>query len=209
MECVFFASAIVGLLKPTCNNRARSSSSDTTDQLHPKTRKIDDAPLCIEDDLLAQKLTPTDVGSLTGTESFFTSDDYLIPVIENDPVLRKRSFCPPSLLLYHSHLELDFDDDWSDEEGDGPSAEHGSDPPADLPSALRRIHILEKKLSQAQNDLSDYRRLVTQNLDISSIAEIINDPVPSTDEAPRDDDTHYFLSYEYNGMHPFVVIQSR
>lgn len=103
-------------------------------------------------------------------------------------------------MLYHSHLELDFDDDWSDDDDDRP---FGSDPPPDLPSALRRIHILEKKLSQAQTDLLDYRRLITQNLDISSIAEIINDPVPSTDEASRDDDTHYFLSYEYNGMRHF------
>jgi protein arginine N-methyltransferase 3 len=109
-------------------------------------------------------------------------------------------------LLYYSHLELDFGDDWSDDDDNG---SFGSDPPPDLPSALRRIHLLEKKLSQAKNDLLDYRRLVTQNLDISSIAEITNDPVPSIDEAPRDDDTHYFLSYEYNGMHHFVVVEGR
>ncbi|KAF8121227.1 S-adenosyl-L-methionine-dependent methyltransferase [Boletus edulis] len=99
------------------------------------------------------KLTPADVGNLTDTESFFTSDDYLIPVIEDDPLLQK--------------------------------------------------------LSQAQMNLSDYRKFVTQNLDISSLAEIINDPDPSTTgEAPRDDDTHYFLSYEYNDVHA-VMIQDK
>lgn len=103
-------------------------------------------------------------------------------------------------------LELDFDDDWSDDDQyDGPSAEHSSSLPSDLPSALSRIRILEKKLSQAQDDLSDYRRFVTQNLDTSSITEIINDPGPSTSEPSRDDDTHYFLSYEYNGIHNSVV----
>ena len=103
-----------------------------------------------------------------------------------------------------THQELDFDDDWSGDDEDGPSAEHDSNPPSDLPGALRRISILEKKLFQAQNDLSDYRRLITHNLDVSSIAEIINDPGPSTNEALRDDDTHYFQSYGYNGMHHFV-----
>lgn len=111
-----------------------------------------------------------------------------------------------SIFARPTHLELDFDDDWSDDDDDKDgrsSAEHGSSPPSDLSSALSRIQILEKKLSQAQNDLSDYRKLITQNLDISSIAEIINDPGPSTSEAPRDDDTHYFRSYGYNGMHRF------
>ncbi|KAG8214938.1 S-adenosyl-L-methionine-dependent methyltransferase [Butyriboletus roseoflavus] len=136
------------------------------------------------------KLTPTDVGNLTGAETFFTSEDYLIPVIEDDPL-----------------LQLDFDDDWSDD-GGGPSAEHGSNAPSDLPNALRRISILEKKLSQAQNDLSDYRRLITQNLGVSSIAEIINDPGPSSSEALRDDDTHYFQSYGYNDIHA-VMIQDK
>ncbi|KAH0832399.1 S-adenosyl-L-methionine-dependent methyltransferase [Lanmaoa asiatica] len=134
------------------------------------------------------KLTPTDVANLTGAESFFTSDDYLIPVIEDDPL-----------------LQLDFDDDWSDDDEGGPSAEHGSSPPSDLPSALRRIQVLERKLSQAQNDLTDYQKLVTQNLDISNITEIMNDPGPSTSGALQDDDTHYFQSYGYNGMHHFVV----
>ncbi|KAG6379463.1 S-adenosyl-L-methionine-dependent methyltransferase [Boletus reticuloceps] len=138
------------------------------------------------------KLTPADVGNLTDTESFFTSDDYLIPVIEDDP------YC----------VKLDFDDDWSDDDEDGPSTELNPGPPSDLPTALRRIQILEKKLSQAQMNLSDYRKLVTQNLDISSLAEIINDPDPSTGEAPRDDDTHYFLSYEYNDIHA-VMIQDK
>ena len=101
------------------------------------------------------------------------------------------------------HLELDFEDDWSDNE-DGPFSGHDPSPPSDLPSALKRIQVLEQKLSQAQDDFFDYKRLVTQNLDISSIsAEVINDPVPSS-EAVRDDDTHYFQSYGLNGTSYFV-----
>ena len=37
---------------------------------------------------ITQKPTSTDVSNLTGAESFFSSDEYLIPVIEDDPLLR-------------------------------------------------------------------------------------------------------------------------
>ncbi|KAF8837755.1 S-adenosyl-L-methionine-dependent methyltransferase [Paxillus ammoniavirescens] len=134
--------------------------------------------------------TPTDVGNLTGAESFFSSDEYLIPVIEDDPL-----------------LQLDFDDEWSDDE-DSRSTRLPSSPPSDLSSSLRRIQILEEKLSQVKKDMTDYRKLVTQKLDISSITEIINEPAPSTSKAPGDDDTHYFQSYGYNDIHA-VMIQDK
>ncbi|KAG9308854.1 S-adenosyl-L-methionine-dependent methyltransferase [Chiua virens] len=135
--------------------------------------------------------TSTDVRNLTGAESFFTSDAYLLPVIEDDPL-----------------LQLDFNDDWSDEDEDEPSNEYNSEPPSDLPSALKRIQFLEKKLSRAQNDMLDYRKFVSENLNISAIADIVNDPDPVTDGpgAPRDDDTHYFQSYGYNDIHAVMLL---
>ncbi|KAF9220251.1 S-adenosyl-L-methionine-dependent methyltransferase [Gyrodon lividus] len=136
------------------------------------------------------KPTPTDVGNLTGAESFFSSDEYLIPYIEDDPL-----------------LQLNFDDDWSDDEGP-PTSGRPPSPPSDLSSALTRIQVLEQKLSQAQKDMTDYRKLVTEKLDISNIAEIVNEPGPSTSEAIRDDDTHYFQSYGYNDIHA-VMIQDK
>lgn len=36
-----------------------------------------------------QKPTRADLVKLDGTESFFTSDEYLVPIVENDPLLRE------------------------------------------------------------------------------------------------------------------------
>jgi hypothetical protein len=41
-----------------------------------------------------QTLTPEAIENLTGPESFLTSDDYLIPVIEDDPFLRAYTLSP-------------------------------------------------------------------------------------------------------------------
>ncbi|KAF9232315.1 S-adenosyl-L-methionine-dependent methyltransferase [Melanogaster broomeanus] len=115
------------------------------------------------------KPTPTDVGNLTGAESFFSSDEYLIPVIEDDPL-----------------LQLDFGDDWSDDE-------------ALLRRGIPRAHLPTSPTT---------KRLVTKKLDISNIAEILDEPGPSTTGALRDDDTHYFQSYGYNDIHA-VMIQDK
>ncbi|KAF4577438.1 Protein arginine N-methyltransferase 3-like C2H2 zinc finger domain-containing protein [Pleurotus pulmonarius] len=53
------------------------------------------------------KVSPKEVSTLTGKESFFSSDDYLIPVLEDDPLLQWQP------------------DDWSDSEDED---EVGSDP---------------------------------------------------------------------------------
>lgn len=81
-------------------------------------------------------------------------------------------------------------DDWSDSED-----ESGE------PDVHRRIRILENKLASAKKDLVDYRNFVRDRLNVSSLIEGINDPSSSTPPAPaRDDDTHYFRSYDENGM---------
>ncbi|KAI6027839.1 S-adenosyl-L-methionine-dependent methyltransferase [Pisolithus microcarpus] len=135
------------------------------------------------------KPTPSQLSSLTGKEPFFTSDEYLLPVIEDDPLLL--------------HLDLD---DWSDD--DGPSSlAHPQPEPTDLATAVRRIRYLEEKLSQAQKDLADYRSIVSQKVDVASFAEIISDPGPSTSKAadPRDDDSHYFQSYGEIDIHAVMI----
>ena len=35
-----------------------------------------------------QNPTRADVAKLEGTEPFFTSDEYLVPIVESDPLLR-------------------------------------------------------------------------------------------------------------------------
>jgi type I protein arginine methyltransferase len=86
----------------------------------------------------------------------------------------------------------DDDDDWSDSE-DGPS----SSAPLDIATATRRIAKLESKLAGAKEELAHYRSLINQRVDIARIREAIDEPVASPTK--RDDDTHYFESYEENG----------
>lgn len=133
---------------------------------------------------------PDDIENLTGAETFFSSDEYLIPQIEDDPLLQ---------------LEMD---DWSDDE-DLSNNDQRPAPPADLPSALRQMQLLERKLSQAHRDMAEYRSLVGQQFDAGRFAEIISEPGPSSaGPLPRDDDTHYFSSYCENDIHA-VMIQDK
>lgn len=126
-------------------------------------------------------LTPNDVTDLQGTEPWFSTDEYLLPALENDPLIQVAS------------------DDWSDSEGEEPTA---SDPNS-------RIKQLEKKLALAQQDLSEYRTLISQKLDISSLIEAVNESSASKEATrPRDDDSHYFQSYEANDIHA-VMIQDK
>ncbi|KAJ7505877.1 S-adenosyl-L-methionine-dependent methyltransferase [Mycena galericulata] len=123
--------------------------------------------------------TPSVVTSLTGTEDFFSSDEYLRPALEDDPLLQVQP------------------EDWSDSD-----AEDTTDP-------AKRISALEKRLSEAKQDLADYRALVSKQLDISSLIAAVNEPGPSAGAAPaRDDDSHYFQSYEENDIHA-VMIQDK
>lgn len=59
-----------------------------------------------------------------------------------------------------------------------------------------RVKSLQKQLSQAKQDLQMMRTMVKGRLEL-----LASDPAQPTDEKPaaRDDDTHYFESYAYNG----------
>ncbi|KAJ6455461.1 protein arginine N-methyltransferase [Mycena sanguinolenta] len=119
--------------------------------------------------------TPAAVGALTGTEELFSSDEYLHPVMEDDPLLQIQP------------------EDWSDSDGDD------TDP-------AKRIIALEKRLSAAKQDLADYRALVNKQLDISTLIAAVNEPSHSTQTPPaRDDDSHYFQSYEANDIHAVMI----
>lgn len=140
------------------------------------------------------KPTPSQLSSLTGKEPFFTSDEYLLPVIEDDPL-----------------LQLDLDDDWSDDESPPTANPQQPNEPTDLATAVRRIRHLEEKLSQAQKDLADYRNIVSQKVDVARFAEIVSEPGPSSSltkdgvDDVRDDDSHYFQSYGEIDIHAVMI----
>ncbi|CAK5274435.1 unnamed protein product [Mycena citricolor] len=114
------------------------------------------------------KPSPADVLALTGSEALFTSDEYLQPVIEDDPLLQIEP------------------EDWSDSD-----AESSTDP-------VKRIRALERKLAAAQQDLIDYRQLVSKQLDVPALIAAVNEPTAAGKAPTRDDDSHYFQSYAEN-----------
>ncbi|PCH40423.1 arginine N-methyltransferase 3 [Wolfiporia cocos MD-104 SS10] len=129
-----------------------------------------------------EKPAPSGVLELQGTEQFLSSDEYLIPVLEDDPLLQLQS------------------GDWSDSDDD-----EAAPAPTDLASATRRIQALERKLQQAKRDLAEYRILIGERLGDVGFADA---PESSSSHyiAPlRDDDTHYFSSYAYNDIHATMI----
>ncbi|KAI0265674.1 S-adenosyl-L-methionine-dependent methyltransferase [Gloeopeniophorella convolvens] len=132
------------------------------------------------------KPTASSLRSLSGTEPLFSSDDYLVPVIEDDPLL------------------LESPGDWSDSED-----EPGVSAPPDLTAASKRIAVLESKLAAARQELADYKSLISQRVDITRIKDAVDAPDENiTSSSKRDDDTHYFQSYEANDIHA-VMIQDK
>ncbi|KAK0201522.1 protein arginine N-methyltransferase [Desarmillaria ectypa] len=101
-----------------------------------------------------QKTPAAEVAALTGTEPFFESDQYLIPVVEDDPLLQ---------------LQVD---DWSDSDD-----EDTSDP-------SRRILALEKKLARTQQEFHEYRTLISRKMDLSSLVDepSTSEPQPRDDD---------------------------
>ncbi|RDX48838.1 protein arginine N-methyltransferase [Lentinus brumalis] len=132
----------------------------------------------------------SEVAALTGSEPFFTSDEYLKPSLEDDPLLQIEP------------------DDWSD--SDEEEELEKPEPPKDLASATRRIQALQRKLEQAKKDLVYYRQFVSERLNLAGLT----DELKKADEASssthvavplRDDDSHYFQSYAENDIHSVMI----
>ena len=140
---------------------------------------------------VSQKPSPKEVLELKGTEPWFASDEYLVPVLENDPFIGKFICLGcDSISNVGYNAVVSYSDDWSDSEED---VENITDPD-------RKIKILEKKLTLAQTSLQEYRALIAEKLNIPSEVHNLDDS-STDDKAPtRDDDTHYFDSYGSNGM---------
>ncbi|KAI0783458.1 protein arginine N-methyltransferase [Abortiporus biennis] len=136
-----------------------------------------------------EKPSPTEANAVQGNEDFFKSDKYLIPVVEDDPLLQAST------------------NDWSDEEDEGINTNQN---PIDLTTANRRIKNFEEKLEQARKDMKDYRDFVSKRLNLAGLAEALHEPSSSTHIATplRDDDSHYFQSYGENDIHA-VMIQDK
>ncbi|KAI0036261.1 S-adenosyl-L-methionine-dependent methyltransferase [Vararia minispora EC-137] len=133
---------------------------------------------------------PGAVRALTPSESFLCSDDYLVPTLPDDPLLRAND---------GPHAE--HADAWSDDDEDDAAAE-----------PTRRIRALEAQLAATQRELESLALIARTRLGVRS------DDGPSTggdDAEPeacavpqRDDDTHYFESYGANEIHA-VMIQDK
>lgn len=117
---------------------------------------------------------PQDVLVLNGSEDLFSKDEYLIPVVENDPLLQVGS------------------DDWSDSESESPAKDKDE-----------VIRALKRKLDQAKQDLADFRAFVDKQLRTSEVTRSLDDSKEgsSAEQPKRDDDSHYFESYGMNGMY--------
>lgn len=126
---------------------------------------------------------------MTGKESFFTSDDFLRPVVEDDPMLRESSTYLTRAKIFQHALGYQ-PDDWTDSEDE------------DSLSTDRRIRLLEQKLTETKRDFQEYRKIVNQRFNLGQTAE------PSGLPPKRDDDSHYFESYGANDIHA-VMIQDK
>ncbi|KAJ8519349.1 hypothetical protein ONZ45_g3701 [Pleurotus djamor] len=121
------------------------------------------------------KVPSKEVLSLTGKESFFSSDDYLIPVIEDDPLLQWQ---PDS-------------ETWSESE----------DEPAEAtPEA--KIKSLEAKLLAAQQQLQRYQILADTVLSEPASEPSTS---KSSKSNRRGNDSYYFDSYALNDIHATMI----
>ncbi|WVQ75080.1 hypothetical protein IAR50_004689 [Cryptococcus sp. DSM 104548] len=143
-------------------------------------------------------LSKEQIYALKSDDAVFQDDNLLIPVIPDDP-----------------YLQYDFDDSWSDDD----------EPPAPLAAAAgpsssaaeskspkdSRAEALEKQLEKARRDLAAMQSLVTKTLgaeDDEEKTESREDKVDGKGKgkaAVRDDDSHYFQSYEENEIHEIML----
>ncbi|KAH6912597.1 arginine N-methyltransferase 3 [Coprinopsis sp. MPI-PUGE-AT-0042] len=134
------------------------------------------------------RLTPSEALAVQGSENWLKEDEYLVPTLENDPLLRRLPLQSSVIPSHHNYAEVS-PNDWSDDEDE-------NEPPTD-PS--KHIQWLEKKLVATQLQLKEYHQLLTKRLDAEDVKG--GDAKPSA----RDDDTHYFQSYAENDIHAVMI----
>ncbi|KAH7910487.1 S-adenosyl-L-methionine-dependent methyltransferase [Hygrophoropsis aurantiaca] len=167
------------------------------------------------------KPSPATIHDLTGKEAFLSADEYLIPVIEGDPLLQ-LDFDGPGVDSDSDSWSEDDEDNRADKQNANPISDDGGKA-ADLLSAHRRIRHLERKLADARCDMSDYRAFVVERLDVRRVvAELgasdtggasgsgrtgsVGDQETEERKVGRDDDTHYFQSYGENDIHAVMLL---
>jgi protein arginine N-methyltransferase 3 len=81
-------------------------------------------------------------------------------------------------------------------------SEPDSNDESNLTDPGRRIRVLEEKLAMAKRDLLNYRAFVNHQLKSPTLSGIDADPGPSNVNSTiaKDDDSHYFDSYDAHGM---------
>ncbi|TXT12809.1 hypothetical protein VHUM_01210 [Vanrija humicola] len=110
--------------------------------------------------------TPEQVAKVTAEE--LKDDALLVPVLADDPL-----------------LQLDFDDDWSDDEEAQVSTARPAKTAADAE--------VSKELESLRAEVAALRHVVTRDLEGKEKAK------------ERDDDTHYFDSYAENDIHEIML----
>jgi protein arginine N-methyltransferase 3 len=110
----------------------------------------------------------------------FEDEKYLKPVLEDDAFLFNLDELPEA-------------------DSKGPEeTEKSVDGSVEL---VARVAELEESLRKTTFQFEDYRNVVKQTLD-----DRWNENAPAEKEEKRDDDSHYFSSYSYNGMPLFIYL---
>ncbi|WRT69645.1 uncharacterized protein IL334_006634 [Kwoniella shivajii] len=149
-------------------------------------------------------LTKDQIEALKSSDPLFKDDNLLKPVIPDDPL-----------------LQYDPDDSWSDDEDIPPPPQPSAGPSQTLDQAKTastspessKIAQLEAELEKARKDLASMRQLVSNTIGSEDEDEQTNGEASHSEvqgkgkgkAVERDDDTHYFHSYEENDIHEIML----
>lgn len=135
----------------------------------------------------------THSGKLVSSEiskADFDDEKYLKPVLEDDALLFSL-------------------DDLPDVEVKGETEEKGKSIETGSGELVARVSELEEELRRIQSQFDDYRTTVKQTLDDRWNDKAASGPSGSTEKKEkRDDDSHYFSSYSYNGQSSITISTS-
>lgn len=123
--------------------------------------------------------------SLDAIKEEFHDEKYLKPVLEDDAVLFSLDELPD--------VELEVG---NTEEGTAKEAVNSSG------ELVARVSELEEELRRVQTQFENYKATVSETLDDRWNDRSKGGAAKNVEEAQekRDDDSHYFTSYSYNGM---------